>query len=321
MPDPIVLVHGLDRPVALRSRPGSGGIVVALRSGRLLSVDVATRQEVDLASTFTGITTFDLSVDGRTAYVGGRTLGLRQVPLDGAPTARLARNVGRPGAILVDPTGATVLIAEGQAPGRLFERTLQPPQGMVSARGLAGARGMVVERATGRIIVADSANGGRLVEPPAPGANLPTVLLGGLGRPVDLAWRDATETHLVVTDAAGGRVLLVDILHSADPPVELFTGLTPLWGAQPVDGGQGGHRLGELGARRRSGAGAGRRRRDARPGRRAVHLWVGAGSRSSSTTPPWRSRTSTSSSTHRTEASSSRCRATRASIPSIRRSC
>lgn len=232
MPNPTVLVQGLSRPAAMRSRSASGTLLVALGRGDLISVDITTGQRSPVAS-IRRIAAFDVSADGQTAYVGRVLQGLWRVPLDGAPPRLLARGFGRPGAVVFDSAANTVLLAEGRAPGRLLAFTLEPPQMSVKAAGLKTVRGLVLERAAGRMIAAEAAGGGRLVIVQPDGSI--TVLAEGLGSPVDLAWRDESQTHLLVADAAGGRILQVDIAQPAVAPVELYAGLSDLWAAQPID--------------------------------------------------------------------------------------
>ena len=104
----------------------------------------------------------------------------------------------------------------------------------MAARGLTDVRGLVIEQATGRVIAAEAVAGGRLVEPTPTGVS--NEIVTGLGKPMDLAWLDAAEHKLIVTDASGKRVTLVDLTHPAAPPVDVFTGINKLWAAQPGSG-------------------------------------------------------------------------------------
>ncbi|MEJ2853379.1 MULTISPECIES: hypothetical protein [unclassified Saccharothrix] len=178
---------------------------------------------------------FDLSPDGNTAY-GGSSAGLFAVPLDGGPPTLLARRTGRPGAVLVDPAGTVLHVAEGSGTGRILDIGLDPPRVTTLGRGRPAVRGLVRHTASGRLIAAEDGGGGRLIAVDAAGAV--TVLATGLGQPVDLAWRDAAETHLVITDAAGGRVLQLPVGSPGDAPTTLADGLTGrLWAGRPlVDG-------------------------------------------------------------------------------------
>ena len=230
MPAPTILTQGLTNPVALRIAPAAGRAVVALRDGRLLAIDLVDGITSELALLPEKISAFDLAPDGQTAYVAGPLLGLWQVPLDGSTPVRLARRLVRPGAVAIDGARSAIFVVEGASPGRLLRLEIAPAGGSVVGRRLRAARGLVVEAATGRTIVAEAARGGRLVEPRP--TDRPAELVGGLGSPVDLAWADAAESALLVGDKAGGRVLHVDPDQPGAAPVELLTGLTDLWAAR-----------------------------------------------------------------------------------------
>ena len=230
MPTTTVLTSGLDRPVGLRVG-ASGRLYVAEQAGRILAIDAASGISTPLANAPGRISVWDLSPDERTAFVAGGAAGLRSVPLDGSPATLLARFLVPVGAVRCGANGNAVRIAESRPNGRLLERQVAPPAGTVIARRLNRAHGLVIETLTGRNLVAQQADGGQLVVPGLAGP--PAVVSTALGEPVDLAWEDATETHLLVADRAGGRVLRVDPAGVA-PPVELLSGVAGLWAAQPL---------------------------------------------------------------------------------------
>lgn len=58
------------------------------------------------------------------------------------------------------------------------------------------------------------------------------------GKLMDLAWLDSSEQRLLVADAAGSRVMLVEAAQPANPPVDIVPSLSHLWAAQPASGAQ-----------------------------------------------------------------------------------
>ncbi len=231
MPDPMVLATNLAQPVALRGDPAGTQLIVALRGGLLEGIDIATGQRTTLAQLPGRIATFALSPDGGTAFVAGSSIGLWQAPLDGSAPTRLIRSLRAPRAVVVDPLGRSVIVAEGGANGRLLLLDLGTNQLSLLESGLDRARGMVYELGAERLIVAENGSG-RLVTPVAGSA--PAVLVDDLGKPVDLAWHDPEQTHVLVADTAAGRVVSVDLRQPTNPPVWLASGLSQLRAAQPV---------------------------------------------------------------------------------------
>lgn len=228
---PKIIVSGLVKPVALRLRAAQPEAIVLQRDGKLLAVDLTAATVVQVGQAPAHAAGFDLSADGQTAYVVGRRWGLVSVGLSGGVTQRLMRRLVKPERVIRDPSSGHLLVAESRAPGRLFDLTLSPRHAAVTARGLRDVRGLTLEQATGRVLAAEAEGGGRLVEPRPSGIS--DVLASGLGQPMDMAWLDASEQRLLVTDASGERVMLVDLAQPAAPPVELFTGIDHLWAAQP----------------------------------------------------------------------------------------
>ncbi len=231
MPSLTVLLSDLSQPVGLCADPNGTRVLVALRGGQLTGVDLATAQQTVLAQLPGRISGFAVAPDGQRAYVAGNSMGLWEAPLDGSAPVRLIRSLRTPKAIAVDPTGQLVFVAEGRIDGRLLQLDLANAQLSVVELGLQRPRGMVYETSANRPIIAEQL-GGQLVVPDPTGP--PIVLATGLGEPVDLAWHDAEQSHLLVADTAGGRVVSVDRRQPANPPVELVSGLDQLRGAQPV---------------------------------------------------------------------------------------
>jgi hypothetical protein len=236
MPTPTVLLQGLLNPVGLRVHPAANRVFVAQKNGKIFTVDLATPLLTQVGNAPGAVNDLDVTGDGKMAYVVGDLLGLTEVDLKGGPSRRLIRRMVRPRCVLRDPATETFFITEGAAPGRLFSISLSPAQMNVKARGLTSPRGIVLERATGRMIVAESAAGGRLVEPALVGPA--AVLADGLGAPIDLSWFADDQTQLIVADAAGKRVLLIDLTTPGAPPTELFTGVDQLWGARSSGSGK-----------------------------------------------------------------------------------
>ena len=233
---PTILVSGLSRPVGLRVLAADQQAFVLQRDGKILAVDLAAATISQVGQAPPNAAGFDLSADGTTAYVVGGSWGLVAVGLSGGVTQPLMRRLAKAERVTRDAVSGDLLVAESRAPGRLVALALSPRNATVTARGLRDVRGLVVQQATGRVIAAEADGGGRLVEPSMSGTS--DEIVAGLGKPMDLAWLDAAEQRVLVTDAAGDRVALVDLAQPALPPVDVFTGINKLWAAQPGSGTQ-----------------------------------------------------------------------------------
>jgi len=228
---PTIIVSGLTKPVGLRVRVAEQQAIVLQKDGKILEVDLASATISQIGVAPPSAAGFDLTADGKTAYVVGGLWGLVAVGLHGGVTQRLARRLSKPERITRDVASGNLLVAESHASGRLLTVSLTPRTATVSARGLRDVRGVAIEQATGRVIVAEAV--GRLVEPTPTGVS--NVIASGLGKPRDIAWLDGTQRTLLVADSGGKRVTLVDLTQPAAPPVDVFTGIDDLWAAQPGD--------------------------------------------------------------------------------------
>ncbi len=229
MADPTVIVQGFVNPVGLRVQADTNQVIVAQRNGRLFAVDLTTMDRSIIGGAPGRINAFDVTPDGQTAYVAGDLIGVWSVGLNGRPRRRLVRGLPNSMGVLIDSDGM-VLVAEGRSPGRLVSINPEPISAVVKARGLRNARGIMQEQLTGRVLAVEAGNGGRVVAPVPVGA--PTVLVGGLGTPVDIA--PFSNERVIVCDKAGKRVLLVDLSLPGNPPAELFTNIDNLWAAEPL---------------------------------------------------------------------------------------
>jgi M6 family metalloprotease-like protein len=229
MADPTVIIEGFANPVGLRVQADTNQVIVAQRNGRLFAVDLNTMERSIAGSAPSRVDAFDVTADGQTAYVAGDLIGVLSIGLNGGPRRRLVRGLRNPAGVLVDSDGM-VLVAEGRSPGRLVSINPDPVSAVVTARGLRNARGIMQEQLTGRVFAVEAGNGGRIVAPAPAGA--PTVVIGGLGTPVDIA--PFSNERVIVCDRAGRRVLLVDLSLPGDPPTELFTNIDNLWAAEPL---------------------------------------------------------------------------------------
>jgi M6 family metalloprotease-like protein len=223
-----VLADGFTQPVGLRVG-ASGTIYVAERSGRISSVDPATGDVTPLAMAPSAVSAWDLHPDESTAFVASGLTGLLRIPLDGSPGTKLANLQFPVGAVRCDQAGTAVRFAELRLDGRVLEIDLAAGGGTIVGRGLNLARGLVIDSATGRNLVAQRGGGGQLVVPATTGA--PTILSTSLGDPADLAWRDSTQGRLLI--AAAGRVLDASPTGAGSPGA-LVTGIADLWAAQPI---------------------------------------------------------------------------------------
>ncbi|HEY1335874.1 MAG TPA: hypothetical protein VGF59_00125, partial [Bryobacteraceae bacterium] len=228
-----VIVSGLVKPAGLRVRMSGKQAMVLQHDGKIFEVDVAGSTISQAGAAPGPAAGFDVSDDGKTAYVAGSSWGLAAVGLYGGMTQRIARRLVNPQRVTRDPVSGDLLVAESSWPGRLLRVSLGPAHVTVIGRGLQNVRGLALEQATGRILAAETAGGGRLVEPAPAGPS--NVIVSGLGKPMDLAWLDAAQQRLLVTDAGGKRVALVDLTQPAAPPVDIVTGIGSLWAAQPAD--------------------------------------------------------------------------------------
>ncbi|OBA88282.1 hypothetical protein A5662_25305 [Mycobacteriaceae bacterium 1482268.1] len=225
-----VAASGFNQPVALRVG-ASGLLYVAERSGDIYSVAPATGDVTLLATAPGAVSAWDLHPDESTAFVASGLTGLLQIPLDGSPGSKLANLQFPVGAVRCNNVGAAVRFAELRSGGRVLEVDLAAGASGIVGRNINLARGLVIEDATGRNLVAQRGGGGQLVIPASTGA--PTILFDDIGDPADLAWRDATETRLLIAESASGRVLETSPT-GAGMPGALLTGLTDLWAAQPI---------------------------------------------------------------------------------------
>lgn len=235
MPTPKLLLSGLVDPVGLYFLPASKKIVIASGDGKLGTVDLSTPAFVEAATVPGRIIGLELSPDGTTAFAADTTSGVWEISLETGNAEQIVRGLASPIGLSYDATTSTLLVVEHGMPGRLYSLSLHPTSANLVARGFQQAHAVVRQPATGRMLVIEAQEGGRLVE-----ANLdgpPTVLVSGLGSPVDLAWLANDQTRLLVADAAGGRVLLIDLTQLNKPPVELLTGLKDLWAARGTSDG------------------------------------------------------------------------------------
>ncbi len=238
MSDPVLLVQGFVKPVALRIVPGANKAIVAQKNGRLLAVDLAAPQIVPIGAAPGLVNTLAISADGQMIYTAGDGLGVWRTDLSGGPSGRVIRGLYRPGALLL--TASELFAAEGGNPARLFSiASTTPPSAGIRGRGLRNVAALLEDPANNRLLAAEAASGGRIVaiQPDPSPAVLPVILNGGLGAPVDLDWLDPANGLLLVADAAGKRLLQLDLNQPASPPLELLTGLDTLWAARMLETG------------------------------------------------------------------------------------
>jgi hypothetical protein len=231
-----MVVSGLVKPVGLRVRTADQQAIVLQKDGKIIAIDLAASTMAQVGQVPSNAAGLELSADGKTAYVVSGAWGLVSVELGVGVVQPLMRRLAKAERVIRNPLSDHLLIAESRAPGRLFDFTVSPRHADITARGLSDVRGVLVESATGRVIAAELTGGGRLVEPTPSGAS--TVIVSGLGKPIDLAWLDAAEQRVLLADAAGARVTLVDLTQPAAALVDAFTGIGDLWGAQPGSGNQ-----------------------------------------------------------------------------------
>jgi hypothetical protein len=223
-----MVVSGLVKPVGLRVRTADQQAIVLQKDGKIIAIDLAASTMAQVGQVPSNAAGLELSADGKTAYVVSGAWGLVSVELGVGVVQPLMRRLAKAERVIRNPLSDHLLIAESRAPGRLFDFTVSPRHADITARGLSDVRGVLVESATGRVIAAELTGGGRLVEPTPSGAS--TVIVSGLGKPIDLAWLDAAEQRVLLADAAGARVTLVDLTQPAAALVDAFTGIGDLWG-------------------------------------------------------------------------------------------
>src|SRR5215207_7324448 len=160
MPDISNVADGFTDPVALRANPAAPGtLFVAQRDGALFSVDVSSGAVTPLETPVLGAMLDDLAMApaGDAAFVAGPDDAAWRFGLAaGAVAQRLHGPMARPVALHFDAGSGRLLAATGTAMGGLL--ALDPTGAALPAtlgRDLVEARAMVVEPATGRVIVAE----------------------------------------------------------------------------------------------------------------------------------------------------------------------
>jgi M6 family metalloprotease-like protein len=225
------IVSGLKRPIALRLPKATQQPVVLQRNGLIYGVDLNTQQVTQIGGAPGLSISFDVNDIGTTAYVVGSRLGVWQVGLNNAaPTLPIAPRLPARAAHIQNNAN-TLYVAENRSPARVFSIALTALAVSRFARGVQGANALLLESASGVLLAAEASGRISRLKPGSP----PSAMISGFGVPLDLAWRDASETQLLVADSAGGRILQFDINQPANPPQVLFDGITDLWGVKVLD--------------------------------------------------------------------------------------
>src|SRR5262245_30998715 len=129
---PTIIISGLIKPVGLRVRAAEQEAIVLQRDGKLLAVDLVASTISQVGQAPANAAGFELSADGKTAYVVGGRWGLVSVGLSGGVTQPLMRRLVKPERVIRDLDTGRLLVAESRAPGRLLDLTLSPRHATVT---------------------------------------------------------------------------------------------------------------------------------------------------------------------------------------------
>ncbi|MFN8463948.1 MAG: hypothetical protein U0X20_00295 [Caldilineaceae bacterium] len=224
------VLSGLTQPTSLRLCPGSATAIVLQRNGTLIEVNLASGQSTPVGKVPVSARSLDLGDDGQTAFVAGQNT-LWQLSLGGQPTKLLGRGSFF-GAIHASADLDGLFVAEARVGGRLLFIGRSSLRVETWARNLKSPRALLAERTPGRVFFAETAGGGQVFS--VTEGSPPVLVATDMGAPLDMAWRADSQPLLLVADAAGGRILQLDLTQPAAPAVILASGIAGLYAVQAM---------------------------------------------------------------------------------------